>query len=626
MRYPPDLLDEIRSRLPVSRVVERRVKLKRAGREYVGLSPFKTERTPSFTVNDQKRFYHCFASGEHGDIFTFLMKTEGLSFAEAVEKLAAEAGVALPAPKPADEGKADREQRLREALEEACRFFEAALVRSEGHAARDYLERRGVQRAEIGTFRLGFAPDSKTSLKAYLSRRGFSLDEMKEAGLLIHGEDIVDPYDRFRGRLMFPIADSKGRVIAFGGRALSADRQPKYLNSPETSLFHKGRTLFNLARAREASRASSSVVVAEGYMDVIALSRAGFKNAVAPLGTAITADQLRLLWTMAPIPILCLDGDLAGRRAAYRALECALPHLEPGRSLQFVFLPEGRDPDDMVSGGAGETLSQLLAKPVPLIDVLWLHEHGGQALVTPEQRASFEERLLALAGRIEHKSLRYHYISALRERLRTLNAPIKGPAREGASSRRPSSGFSVPSRAQASGHRLAGLAAAANSRTSSLLSSPIAQLSLPPEMARETLIISAILRHPWLLDHCLEEISRLDFSDPDCKLIRDRLLDWQHTGDSLDRESLREHLSRAGYAAKVERLEQVASRMPEPHFAPNAASEAVLEGWRHIMMVHNKAGLPPAVREAENDYINEPTCENFSRLRAVVQQDEIASA
>ena len=427
MRYPADLLDEIRSRVPVSRVVERHVKLRRAGREYIGLSPFKTEKSPSFTVNDHKGFYHCFASGEHGDVFTFLMKVEGLAFPEAVERLAAEAGVILPAPKPVDEAKVSHETRIREALEAACHFFESALAGREGNAARAYLEKRGVQFSEIKLFRLGYAPDNKAALKQHLGGKGFSLAEMQDAGLLIHGDDIAIPYDRFRGRLIFPIMDAKRRVIAFGGRALLPDQQPKYLNSPETELFHKGHILFNLAAAREAAKTAKTVIVAEGYMDVIALARAGFANAVAPLGTALTSDQLRLLWTMSPLPTLCFDGDTAGQKAAHRAMDTALPHLEPGRSLQFAFLPEGRDPDDMVTGGAKDVLGKVLGEPVPLIDVLWARERDRHPLSTPEQRASLEARLMEAVQQIEHKSLRFHYVSALRERLRTQGQGVRAP-------------------------------------------------------------------------------------------------------------------------------------------------------------------------------------------------------
>jgi DNA primase len=614
MRYPPHLLDEIRSRLPVSRVVERRVKLKRTGREYTGLSPFKDERTPSFTVNDQKGFYHCFASSEHGDIFTFVMKTEGLSFPEAVERLASEAGVSLPPPEPVDEVKASREERLFAVMEEACCFFHSSLSSRGGSAARDYLERRGLRTAEIQAFRLGYAPDSRTALKSHLSGKGYTLAEMQEAGLLIHGEDIAVPYDRFRGRLMFPIMDAKRRPIALGGRALLEGQQPKYLNSPETPLFHKGHVLFNFASAREASRAGKPVIVAEGYMDVIALTRAGFPGAVAPLGTALTTDQLRLLWAMVPMPTLCFDGDAAGQKAAYRALDGALPYLEPGRSLEFVFLPEGRDPDDMVRGGATETLAKLVTQPMALIDVLWSREQARHALETPEQRAAFEARLMELAGQIEHKSLKFHYIAAIRERLRASGMKRRptAPARQrngsaGARSGKPS--FPTVS-----------------ARTGSLLSSKIAQASAPTTAARESLIVGAIISHPWLLDDFLEEIAGQQFDDPDCRRLRDQILTVHQAEEHLDNKNLLEHLSRAGYGAELERVQRATAQGAGTHFAHEASREQVLEGWHHVMMLHSKVGVPRSLQEAENDYLSEPTIENFSRLQAIVQQHEFAAS
>ena len=616
MRYPADLLDEIRSRVQVSRVVERHVKLKRAGREYIGLSPFKTEKTPSFTVNDQKGFYHCFASGEHGDIFTFLMQVEGLTFPEAVERLASEAGVILPAPKPVDEAKASHETRVREALEEACHFFESALAGREGNIARAYLEKRGVQFSEIKSFRLGYAPDSKTALKQHLGGKGFSLAEMQDAGLLIYGEDIAIPYDRFRGRLIFPIMDAKRRVIAFGGRALLPEQQPKYLNSPETELFHKGHVLFNLAAAREATKTANTIIVAEGYMDVIALTRAGFANAVAPLGTALTSDQLRLLWTMGPLPTLCFDGDSAGQKAAHRAIDTALPHLEPGRSLQFAFLPDGRDPDDMVSGGAKDVLAKVLAESVPLIDVLWARERDRHPLTTPEQRASLEARLMEATQRIEHKSLKFHYISALRERLRTqayaARARVRRP--EASSWRGRANGRPAPREATAA------------ARTSSLLSSPIVQASAPCGAPREALLIMAIVRHPWLLDDHLEEIANLHLDDAGCCRIRNAMLTIHQTEEVLDNEKSLKHLSREGYGAELERLERACAHNADSHFALGANKEQVLEGWQHVMMLHGKAGVPRSLREAESDYVSEPTNENFSKLRAVVQQVEIAAS
>jgi len=620
MRYPADLLDEIRSRIPVSRVVERHVKLKRAGREYIGLSPFKTEKSPSFTVNDHKGFYHCFASGEHGDIFTFLMKVEGLMFPEAVERLASEAGVILPAPKPLDEAKVSHETRLREALEEACCFFQAALAGREGNAAQAYLEKRSVQFSEIKSFRIGYAPDNKSALKQHLGSKGFSLAEMQDAGLLIHGDDIAIPYDRFRGRLIFPIMDAKRRVIAFGGRALLPDQQPKYLNSPETELFHKGHVLFNLAAARDAAKTAKTVIVAEGYMDVIALTRAGFANAVAPLGTALTPDQLRLLWTMAPLPTLCFDGDAAGQKAAQRSIDTALPHLEPGRSLQFAFLPEGRDPDDMVAGGAKDVLAKVLGEPAPLIDVLWARERDRHPLNTPEQRASLEARLMEAVQGIEHKSLRFHYVSALRERLRALGHGVRFPARrpDASSWRSRVEGGASPRTRSAKPN--------VEVRTSSLLDSQIVQTSAPSSAPREGLLIIAIARHPWLLDEHLEEIASLHLDDAGCCRIRNAMLAIHQTEELLDNEKLLGHLSHEGYGAELERLERACAHNADSHFASGANKEQVLEGWQHVMMLHGKAGVPSSLREAESDYVSEPTNENFSKLRAVVQQIEIAAS
>ena len=313
MRYPASILDEIRAALPVSSVVGRHVKLRRTGREHIGLSPFKHEKTPSFTVNDAKGFYHCFATGEHGDIFDFLTKTQGLSFPEAVERLAMEAGIELPKPAQAEAREAEG-HRLRKLMETACAFFQDMLRSDAGAEARAYLERRGVTAAEIEAFHLGYAPAGRHALKEHLAVKGFSLYDMIAVGMLVSGEDIPVAYDRFRSRLIFPITDLQGRVIAFGGRALDPAQQPKYLNSPDTPLFRKGTVLFNAARARAAAHERGTVIVAEGYMDVLALTRAGFPNAVAPLGTALTSDQMQILWRLAPEPVLCFDGVSAGTK------------------------------------------------------------------------------------------------------------------------------------------------------------------------------------------------------------------------------------------------------------------------------------------------------------------------
>jgi DNA primase len=398
MRFPPSVLDEIRARLPVSQVVSRKVALKRAGREFKGLSPFKQEKTPSFTVNDHKGFYHCFASGEHGDIFTFVMKTEGLSFPEAVDRLAQEAGVPLPEAAPRDKQAEDQRTRLYALLAASAEFFARQLAGPQGVTARRYLEKRGLGPEAIGRFGLGYAPNARAALKEHLAAAGYTAAEMAASGMLIAGDDIPISRDRFRHRIMFPIADPRGRTIAFGGRALDPDAPAKYLNSPETPLFHKGANLFNAHRARGPAHDKDQLIVVEGYMDVIALCEAGLAQSVAPLGTALTEQQIGLLWRMAPEPILCFDGDAAGRRAAFRAVETVLPLLKPGYSLQFAFLPDGLDPDDFVRQHGPQRLQDILANRTrALFDVLIeREEQQGPPAVTPEQQAALGARLRAL--------------------------------------------------------------------------------------------------------------------------------------------------------------------------------------------------------------------------------------
>jgi DNA primase catalytic core len=417
MRYSPALLDEIRARLSVSQVVGRKVALKRKGREFAGLSPFKTEKSPSFFVNDQKGFYHCFASGEHGDIFKFVMTTEGLSFSEAVERLADEAGVPLPKATARDAERETERARLYKLLETSAAFFEAQLQGPNGSEARAYLEKRGVKTATIAKFRLGYGPKGRAALKDHLAKAGFTTEEMITSGMLIGGEDIPVAYDRFRDRVMFPITDLKDRPIAFGGRAMQKDERAKYLNSPETPLFHKGGILFNAAKARPLAFERDQVIAVEGYMDVVALTEGGFGQSVAPLGTALTEDQVKLLWRMTPEPILCFDGDAAGKKAAYRAVDTVLPHLKPGISVAFVFLPDGLDPDDMIRQQGADAMKACLANARPLSEVLFDREWAAADWTTPERRARLEAQLRALIQKIADPSVRGHYGEAIAQRL-----------------------------------------------------------------------------------------------------------------------------------------------------------------------------------------------------------------
>jgi len=389
----PAFLDELRARITLSTIVGRSVRLAKAGNEYKACCPFHQEKTPSFWVNDQKAFYHCFGCGAHGDAIRFLTETSGLSFMDAVKELADAAGMELPKPEPAEVARQQRSAGLIDVTEAAARHFEQSLAGASGAAARSYLDQRGVSPETRTAFRVGFAPDERNGVAKALAEAG--TERLVEAGLLIQIEDKA-PYDRFRGRVMIPIRDPRGRVIAFGGRILGAG-EPKYLNSPDTPLFDKGRVLFNLDRAAPASRQTGRLLVVEGYMDVLALDQAGIREAVAPMGTALTEQQLELLWRQVDEPILCFDGDSAGARAASRAAERALPLLSPGKQLRIALLPEKQDPDDFIRKRGRDAFEQLLSAALPLAEFVYATERAKIDPVRPEQRAGLRKRLEELA-------------------------------------------------------------------------------------------------------------------------------------------------------------------------------------------------------------------------------------
>src|SRR5471032_1265921 len=426
MRFTPEFLDELRARLPVSEVVGRRVKLKKSGREWKGLSPFQQEKTPSFFVNDQKQAWFDFSSGKNGNIFDFLVQAEGLSFPEAVERLAAMAGLPLPAATPDAARHGQRRKTLYDVMELSAKFFADTLASRGGAKARGYLADRAISPAVQLQFRIGYATGERFALKEHLGGLGIPVEDMIEAGLLVSGDDIPVPYDRFRDRVMFPITDLRGRVIAFGGRALEKDVAAKYMNSPETPLFHKGDNLYNHAPARLATHNGAALVVVEGYVDVIAMVGAGFAASVAPLGTALTENQLALLWKMADEPILCFDGDKAGQKAAWRAADLALPHLLPGKSLRFALLPEGQDPDDLARSGGRIAIEEVIGAARGLVDLIWSREVEGGSFVTPERRAALEARIGELSNGIRDEVVRRYYRQDLSERLQRSFAPEGG--------------------------------------------------------------------------------------------------------------------------------------------------------------------------------------------------------
>ncbi|MBT2187710.1 DNA primase [Sphingobium nicotianae] len=435
MSLTPQWLDELRARTVLSTLVGKTMKLTKAGREYKGCCPFHNEKTPSFYVNDEKGFYHCFGCSAHGDAIRWMTDQRGLPFLDAVKELAAAAGMEVPAPDPRAAQRAERAQSLHDVTAAAQDWFAAQLDGLEGAEARAYLLKRGISDQTKRAFGLGFAPDSRGKLKEAL--KAFPEPMLVESGMLIQPEEEAgrknrESYDRFRGRLMIPIRDQRGRVIAFGGRILGAG-EPKYLNSPETPLFDKGRTLYNLDKAGPAARKSGRVIVVEGYMDVIAIAQAGIPEAVAPLGTALTEHQIERLWSMVETPILCFDGDSAGQRAALRAAHRALPLLKPGHSLAFATLPPGQDPDDLIRAAGVKALEAVLDSAIPLVELIWRSEHEALPLATPETRAGFKQRLAALTATIADNDIRALYGRLFRERYDGLFFAQRAPQERGAS-------------------------------------------------------------------------------------------------------------------------------------------------------------------------------------------------
>ena len=422
MSLSPQWLDELRSRITLSSVISRSIRLQKAGREFKACCPFHNEKSPSFTVNDEKGFYHCFGCGAHGDAIRWLTDQRGLSFMDAVKELAAEAGMDVPAPDPRAAKQAEERHTLHDVMAAAQDWFVSNLAGADGAAARAYLETRGFNAHTVERFGFGYAPDNRNALKGALGR--FDEAKLIEAGLRIK-VDNKEPYDRFRGRLMLPIHDARGRVIAFGGRILDKEKTdaPKYLNSPDTPLFDKGRTLYNLHRAGPASRKSGRLIVVEGYMDVIALAAAGIEEGVAPLGTALTERQIEMLWRLVEVPVLCFDGDAAGQRAAMRAISRALPLLRPSHSLRIARLPAGLDPDDLIKQEGVQAMHRLLDEAASLLDTLWEHERNAAPLDTPEDKAGLKARLLAHVETISDQDIKALYRRELLDRFSAFAYP-----------------------------------------------------------------------------------------------------------------------------------------------------------------------------------------------------------
>ncbi len=598
MALPPAFLDELRTRVSIAQVVGRKVtwdpRKSQPGRgDYWAPCPFHHEKTASFHVDDGKGFYYCFGCHAKGDALTFLRETENLDFMEAVERLAGDAGMTMPAADPGASEKAAVAKGLVEAMEAAVHFYRLQLGTMRAAEARAYLDRRGLAAATRERFEIGYAPDGRTALLDALTDKGFSRARLVEAGLVGLRED-GSAYDRFRGRIMFPIRDARGRAIAFGARALSPGQEPKYLNSPETPLFDKGRSLYNIGPARAAAGKAGRVVVCEGYMDVIALAEAGIEHAVAPLGTAITEAQLQLLWRIAPEPVVALDGDRAGQAAAQRLIDLALPLIEAGRALRFALMPAGQDPDDVIRAGGAAAIEALLDGSAPMIELLWARETEGAVLDSPERRAALDARLKAHLGRIQDAGLRAHYEAEVRARRAALFAPARpeparGPGRRAGAAPRRADGL----------RRATGPLTPAPSTRASALASP-AQ-GIPAEgRIRECAILAGCISHPEIATEVETQLERMDFACADLAVIRDALLSALH--EHLDGNDLRRAV--ATRIGRDPMTDLVAPRQVEanPHLRPGAdpaqARRAIEEELtRHAATTGWRAELREAERE-----------------------------
>jgi DNA primase len=625
MRFTPSFLDEIKARLPVSEVVRRRVKLAKAGREWKGLSPFNAEKSPSFFVNDQKMAWFDFSSGQNGNIFDFVMRTEGLSFPEAVERLAGEAGLQMPVISRESEQRERERATLQEVMELAATFFEAQLQAREGARARGYLADRGVAPVVQRQFRIGYSPSERFALRDHLAGKGVLAEQMIEAGLLVHGEDIAVPYDRFRDRVMFPICDRSGRVIAFGGRAMDKEISAKYLNSPETPLFHKSHVLYNHHNARKAAHDKGVVIAVEGYVDVISMSTVGFANVVAPMGTALTPEQCELMWRMAEEPVLCFDGDKAGRKAAYRAIETALPLIGAGKSLRFAFLPDGQDPDDLARSGGAEAIEAVLGASRPLADVLWTRETEAGQLDTPERRAALERRLFETIKAITDETLRRHYRQDIEARLGALFGRAPGGGRSygrpgGQQGQgggfRPSGGrYGVPPPPR-------GYLDQAVPASPSLARSPLFAAGRAMISQREALITLIAVNHPGLAAVYAEDLAGVDFASREVAGLLDCVL-GRLSDPYIDAPAVRAAIGNAGLGELLGRVERAAGQSTAWCVRPDAEERDAEEVLKQALALHRRArALHKELRSAELALGSDTTDENLNRLREI--QAELA--
>jgi len=601
MALPPQFLEELRDRVPLSDVVGKRIRLVRAGREFKAPCPFHNEKTPSFYVNDQKGFFHCFGCGAHGDVLGFVMRHDNLSFMEAVEQLAGMAGMPVPKATPEAREKAERQKTLYDLLERTTRHYEQQLYAPAGRFALDYLRRRGLDDGAIARFRLGFAPPDGGLLRQELVKAGYGEADLVEAGVFRRPDDGRAPYAFFRNRVMFPVSDRRGRVVAYGGRILEGEG-PKYVNTGDTPLFHKGQLLYGLSRARQAAGDGHAVIVTEGYMDVITCVLAGFEGAVAPLGTALTEAQVLELWKLAPEgrrrPILCFDGDNAGRRAASRAVERILPLLLPDHTACVAFLPEKEDPDSLIRTGGPAAFQAVLDRALPLPEVLWQMEKAGRDLAQADSRAGLEAALMARCAQINDATVRRAYERDMRDRLFQAGRDLgRKAAKAGWSPRRfPPGGLPV-SRLWDPKYR-SGIVWTEPTR-------------------REGHLLAIIINHPQLFDDVGEQLGDVVFSADPLERLRQEVVAALTAESSLDAGSIRRHLSSRGYA---ETLDSLLSADAPNYAQPGASTDVAIRGWQEVWLNSQELVLQAELKRAERQFAADPNEANWARFMGLKEE------
>ncbi len=608
MSISPRFLDELRNRLSLSEIIGRRVRVTRAGREFKACCPFHHEKTPSFTINDDKQFYHCFGCGAHGDVIKFVMEHDNIGFMDAIEGLAAEAGMQVPKPTPQEAEKFKKEKDLYQLLEDATVFFEENLRLPQNSDAMKYLLDRGLSQETLKEFRVGFAPDDGQALRKKLLEMGYTDKDMIKVGLLKPSTRGGEPYVFFRDRVIFPVPDRRGRTVAFGGRILpehlrppqrSDFKPPKYINSSETVLFHKGKMLYGEPIARRAAAEEMTLILVEGYMDVIACAQVGIRGALAPMGTAVTEEQILSMWQMIPdfskVPVLCFDGDNAGRKAALRVCERVLPLLAPGKSVNFAFMPDGEDPDSLIKSSGVRGLQKIISHATPLFDFIWNTHVQGKDFRTPEMRAGVIQQLENEVARVSDKDVQVHYRALLKDKISQTFFARKSFGYK-KNMRQGGRGGFVPPRPSRPRNHTQGL--------------------FP------RVLLAGLINHPHIFDGVEETLSSVLFNVPNLENIRQVVLGFLSENPQAQREDLLGYLENSGYAQEIGDICKESVYVHASFCSPSAKEEDVQSNWLEYWNDGNAAGLEEEIQNGWKRAYLDSSEEEEEKLRTILSNKE----